>query len=266
MSAVELCEKLVAFAALLQTVELIGLKRYWVDSGVWSWKTLAHDYDSSPVLKKTLTVFLNERSFAMLLLARMLASLMALALSANAWVLGILFFSSWLISIRWRGTLNGGSDSMTLVVALSVWISAVFRDHPLITLIALGYVAVQLTASYWIAGSVKLNSRAWRKGTALAQFFKTPGYDSPPDWVRSLFQQPTALAKFFSLLIIAFECLFPLAWLHPRICMAFLACAIIFHVMNFFVFGLNRFVFAWLAAYPALLFWSERILERSQLP
>jgi hypothetical protein len=38
-----------------------------------------------------------------------------------------------------------------------------------------------------------------------------------------------------------------------------LAIAAVFHLTNAVVFGLNRFLWAWLAAFPALLFWVERL-------
>lgn len=263
MSALEMSQKLLAFSVLLQTIEMIGLRRYWADTGIWSWATLAQDYDQTPLLKKILASLLNERAFWMVLGVRFLASAAVLSTAANVWMLGALFATTWLTSIRWRGTLNGGSDSMTLVVALAVWIGELGREQPIITAVALGYVAVQLTASYFVAGLVKIRSPSWRNGTALAEFFKTPGYDSPPEWIRRLAQPSGNVAKITGYLIILFECAFPMAWLSPSWCMCFIGAAFVFHVLNFFVFGLNRFVFAWLAAYPALIFWSERLAERA---
>jgi hypothetical protein len=34
-----------------------------------------------------------------------------------------------------------------------------------------------------------------------------------------------------------------------------------FHLFNALALGLNRFLWAWLAAYPALLFWSALLAE-----
>jgi len=36
-----------------------------------------------------------------------------------------------------------------------------------------------------------------------------------------------------------------------------LAIGAAFHLANAFAFGLNRFLWAWLAAYPALWFWAR---------
>jgi hypothetical protein len=53
--------------------------------------------------------------------------------------------------------------------------------------------------------------------------------------------------------VIAFECAFPLALIDARL-LSLLGIA--FHVVNARVLGLNRFLWAWLAAYPALWFWA----------
>ena len=59
--------------------------------------------------------------------------------------------------------------------------------------------------------------------------------------------------------VIGFECLFPLAWFDPRLCLLLMAAGAGFHLLNSYVFGLNRFLFAWLAAYPALWFCSQLV-------
>jgi hypothetical protein len=41
------------------------------------------------------------------------------------------------------------------------------------------------------------------------------------------------------------------------VCVAIVAVALAFHIANVYVFGLNRFVWAWAATYPALYFCSR---------
>jgi len=38
-----------------------------------------------------------------------------------------------------------------------------------------------------------------------------------------------------------------------------LVIAATFHLVNAWVFGLNRFFFAWLAAYPSVVYWATRV-------
>jgi hypothetical protein len=65
--------------------------------------------------------------------------------------------------------------------------------------------------------------------------------------------QQRAAATALGWTVIAWECLFPLAWLDPHLCLGMLACGAVFHAANLWVFGLNRFFWAWLAGYPAVL-------------
>jgi hypothetical protein len=65
-----------------------------------------------------------------------------------------------------------------------------------------------------------------------------------------------------SWLVIVFECAFPLVlWVRPQGAALLLACGLAFHLCNALVLGLNRFLWAWLAGYPALLFWSGQLFD-----
>jgi hypothetical protein len=49
------------------------------------------------------------------------------------------------------------------------------------------------------------------------------------------------------------ECCSPLALWHPLAAWAFCAVALVFHFLVFWFFGLNRFFWAWLVSFPAIL-------------
>jgi hypothetical protein len=248
-----LSERLLSIAIIQQTLELFLIRSTWSESGVWRWSTLKNEF-RSPIF----SLFFNTNGFTILLLIRLMSALLVWITPCTT-LHAILFLSTWLVSIRWRGLFNGGSDSMTIVVSIGLFFTRATLDHPAISKYAFAYIALQLTLSYWLAGWVKLKNPEWRNGTAMPVFLKTPRYDSPPKMIRGLFENPQR-SKAISWIIIAFECAFPLAWWSPTFCILFLSFAFIFHVLNFWVLGLNRFVFAWLAAYPALYFWSQQHL------
>jgi hypothetical protein len=50
------------------------------------------------------------------------------------------------------------------------------------------------------------------------------------------------------------EGLFPLALLDVRLAAVFCAIATVFHFLVFWFFGLNRFFWAWLSTFPAILY------------
>ena len=249
-STLSLSERLLSIAIILQTIELLMIRSSWNDSGVWRWSTLKKEFHS-PLY----SFFFSTRGFTLLLALRLLSAVLIWFIPCVT-LNTLLFLSTWLISIRWRGLFNGGSDSMTIVVSIGLFFARATLEHLAIAKYAFAYIALQLTLSYLVAGWVKLKNPEWRSGIAMPAFLKTPRYDSPPEWVRKLFEKP-ARAKAISWTIIIMECAFPLAWWSPAFCLFFLSLALIFHVLNFWVFGLNRFVFAWLAAYPALYFWSH---------
>jgi hypothetical protein len=68
-----------------------------------------------------------------------------------------------------------------------------------------------------------------------------------------------AIAAIAGWLMLGFECGAPLALTGRTACLALLAFGAGFHVVNAVVFGLNRFLWTWLAAYPALLYWAGHI-------
>jgi hypothetical protein len=252
MMTLEISTQLLVVATLLQTAELIQLRPAWDDSGVWAWSTLSKE------LPAFLRIFLNARGFTGVLFVRVAASLILLLIPSQASLLAILFLTTWLIAIRWRGTFNGGSDSMTAVVALGLWLARVAGDEAWLVHGALAFIAVQLTLSYFLAGMAKVRNPQWRSGEALPALFEISVYASPPEWVGKTLSDPRR-ARYLAWALMAFELGFPLAWLGPWICFPFLAAGIAFHLVNFKVLGLNRFFWAWLAAYPALYFWSLRI-------
>ena len=57
-----------------------------------------------------------------------------------------------------------------------------------------------------------------------------------------------------------FELAFPLTVLSRPALLAGLAVAALFHGANACLFGLNRFFWIWLCAYPSLLWLQERVL------
>jgi hypothetical protein len=250
-------ERLLGFAILLQTIELLRMKSSWADTGVWRWSQIRNDYNQAPTsIRRMLDFFLSEENFHRLLKLRLACSLL-IWFFHPVWVVVILFFSTWLIAIRWRGIFNGGSDSMTALIALALLVAEAAHSSPLIVKACFAYIAIQLTASYFLAGLAKVKNREWRAGLALPLFFETPRYNSPPKWVRAIADNKRA-ASAISWMVILFELSFPLAWLNSNFCSIYLAAAFVFHLANFYVFGLNRFVFAWIAAYPALYSWSLR--------
>ncbi len=244
--------RLAAIATVVSALELVISHRAFSERGVFRWSILRREYAGAPWLVRTLAdLAFSTRGTSMIVLVQ-LASGLALPWVAQPVVPWLAVASTLLIAVRFRGTYNGGSDAMLLVVLIGLAVAA--SGAPLA---GLAYVAVQLVLSYFISGIAKLRDRAWREGRALPVMVGLPQY-AVPDAARRLFSVPM-IAKGAGLGMLAFECAFPVALVDERACVALLAVAAVFHLVNAVVFGLNRFLWAWIAAFPALIFWVQRL-------
>lgn len=245
----QLIGQLAAFAALLQGIEILCIRSAWSDQGLWTWDILKKDY------KKTSALFgllLNEKTYAILMMLQVGFSTLNMYFSEPL-LSGFLFFTTLMTANRFRGTFNGGSDYMTALVLAAHLLMGLFEDRYIQTGF-MWYIAIQLTLSYFIAGVVKIKEKEWRSGVALTALLTRTNYIVSPK-IQSLVQNKF-LATFLSWAVLIFECTFPLALINSQVCAVYLAMGFLFHLGNFFVLGLNRFVFAWLAAYPALYYLS----------
>lgn len=240
-------EILVGLAVLQATLELLATRRSFASTGTWRWATLSREMPS-------LAPLLRDRPFVALLIVRGVAALLLLAGVRGA-VAPTLWVTSLLVNIRFRGTTNGGSDMMVMVVLTALSVAHLLPGSNLAQQGAVLYVAAQAFMSYFIAGVAKAASVAWRDGSAMRSFVRTP-HLAVPARLEQILARPTA-ARAASWGVIAFECAAPIALLHPSTCAAYLAVALVFHLANAWAFGLNRFVFAWAAAWPALLYASS---------
>ena len=121
------------------------------------------------------------------------------------------------------------------------------------------FIAIQSCSSYFISGIVKLRKRNWRSGKALQAFLQTTIYLDTP-WFKLILSSST-LAILLSWLIIVFEVAFPFSLIGTSATYVLLAVGFLFHMTNAYVFGLNRFFFAWVASYPAIVATSTMMAE-----
>lgn len=168
-----------------------------------------------------------------------------------------LIFTSVVLIRRFRGPYNGGSDTMTILVLSSLWLSHLAPSNYWQEM-ALGYLAIQLTLSYFQSGWVKVVNVDWRSGLALRQVFAFSAYPVS-NQLRLLAERP-ALLFYMSWIVIIFELLFPLALLHHSTLIAALVIAGVFHLANAWLFGLNRFFWIWPAAYPIIIWFQARLI------
>lgn len=242
--------RIAGLGAALHAVELLRSRADWADRGVWSWPVLRREY--RPAERRVLDPLLGERGFGWLLRAR-LALALGVTVAPHASLVVFVLLSGLLISMRYRGSHNGGSDAMTTVLWLGLSVAAVASATPLgpwLVRAAAWYIALQVCASYFVAGWVKVREATWRRGETLVPFLQGSCYGAPEGWVRWL--SAGRRARCLSWALMLFELAFPLSLLDPMVCLAFMTAGVGFHLANVFTLGLNRFVWAWVATYPVL--------------
>lgn len=193
-----------------------------------------------------------------LFLPRMVLSVLLLAGFGAQWVCIGLVIHALFILERFQGPYNGGSDRMGLLVLCCLCFvhfmpSVVWQEY------IFGYLAVQLVLSYFVAGWVKIVNPQWRRGRALQDVFDFSAYpvsEAVRGWAAW-----SRLLCVMSWAVMVFELLFPLTLLSQVTLIAGLVIAGIFHLANAFLFGLNRFFWVWLSAYPSILWLQQRVFD-----
>jgi hypothetical protein len=191
------------------------------------------------------------------------------ALVAVRFVLGALLLADPGIGLYWKYYVVGlllvsvlvslllsvtqGADWQLTAITHCAMALTLFSD----TLVAAGYclwfLTLQLCLAYFAAGFHKLRSAAWRNGSALPGILsgRVFGFPAFGTW---LGRHPL-LAWSLCWGTIVWEVSFPVVLVAPRpACLGYLACGVLFHLGTAFTMGLNKFIWAFFALYPAALY------------
>lgn len=174
-----------------------------------------------------------------------------------AWVCMALFINAAMMLHRFRGPYNGGSDRMGILILFILMLvhimpSRYWQEY------TFAYLALQALLSYFMAGWVKVINPEWRTGKALQDVFQFSAYPVSES-LRGWTNYPRLLFS-MSWAVMALELLIPVLFLGHMPLMIGLALAALFHFANACLFGLNRFFWVWLAAYPSIFWLQGRLI------
>ena len=198
--------------------------------------------------------FVNEQR---LFIARLLLAILLIIGFQTIWVVSLLLVLGLRILQRYQGPYNGGADRMGLLILCCLCLVH-FAPTPRWQEIAFGYLALQLVLSYFISGWVKIVNHDWRSGRALSDVFQFSAYPVS-EQLRLWFKFPYLLLV-MSWAVIMFELLFPISLFSSVSLGLALIIATIFHFVNACLFGLNRFFWIWITAYPSIIWFQDRII------
>ena len=256
--AVRMLEWLLAWSLGVQTLEFLRIHRSGVVERIWHWPDQKDDIPDSPAWLKATLGHLYQPAMHQAHLWLRLSVILHMAWQGSS--LGhfvFLFFSAVVVLIRWRGAFNGGSDFMTLVVltgGLLAHAVGLWSRPELGWQAGLWYISIHAISSYFMSGWVKLKHVQWRSGRALTIFLNGAIHGPLP--ADSWFRKPW-LARLSAWGFILWECAFPVALGGPAQAQVMCAVAGIFHFLVFWFFGLNRFFWAWVTCFPAVIYCSD---------
>lgn len=206
-----------------------------------------------------------RRQERLLFLPRLVLSLLLLAACAGAQLQGIgpgmlmlaLVANHLVILPFFNGPYNGGADRMSLLILVCLACAWTLPD-PGWRELAFGYLGAQLLLSYVMSGWVKIVSAEWRSGRALRDVFLFSAYPAGEN-IRAWAARPRLLLA-AGWAVMGFELVFPLTFLSRPALLVGLAIAALFHGANACLFGLNRFFWIWICAYPSILWLQDRLI------
>ena len=256
---------LASAGVFIASVELLTLKEEFEDGGLFSWDVLR------TVSRATLSVgtgrsrqLISHPFFVPAVTGvRALAALILIFVNNNhalstACVFAVIAAS---IVMYWRTPLGlDGSDQMSLITFVAVVIHKLFSRDVHVAQASLWFIAIQGCLSYSVAGIAKVISPVWRSGEAVRRILGTRTYGTSRS--ASFVSGRDGVCIALSWLLMLFECTFPLALAFGETgFVVFAVLGIFFHISNAVIMGLNTFVWAFVATYPAILFCAVSIRQ-----
>ncbi|MCX5384710.1 hypothetical protein [Streptomyces sp. NBC_00083] len=222
------------------------------EGGALAWTVVGADQHRCPQAVRGLFVWERYRKVLAVQFTAGCAAPAVAALSTNgAAALACVLLTTLLLGLHRNDYGTDGADQMAALCLLTATATLVVGGT--VGRLFLGFLACQLILSYLIAGSAKLVSRTWRDGSCLAQILSTDAYGSPG--IAAVLRTRPLIAALLAWSVMVLEVSF---WVTlvlpagPR--WGLLAAGAALHVGIAFTMGLSTFVFAFVGAYPALLF------------
>lgn len=247
----------------VSTLEFIANIRECRKDGLFSWEFWRETkWRKHPRLKAIANPFFAYPGVLIVLLARLaLIGLLLYQLSRGSRLDPILMTAlvASQLYINFRYTVGkDGSDQMSTIVLLMLCGIAWFPERPVIAIACVVFMAFQSVLSYLTAGIAKLISPDWRSGDIILGVIGTETYGSR--FMAGLLREHKFLRRAMNYSTIAFESLIVLALVLPSPWNAwFLVIPLMFHVACAAMMGLNIFIFAFAATFPALLYVSNHL-------
>ncbi len=240
---------------LVSNSEYLFNYKIFTNEGILSWNIIETRWNNG--FTKSILSFLFKNKLVngifMLRVILLVALLIAPPLSYLSWTIMLILLVSYLVTNLFTFYGSDGSDQMSNLILIAIFLCATpFASERLVT-IGFIFIAAQSCLSYFVAGVSKLFSKAWRRGDAVRDIFRTRTYGSKEVYL--YIKDKRNLNIFLCWSVFVIEMLFPLVLFLPlEYGFLFLVWGIVFHLLNSLIMGLNTFLWAFLASYPSIIY------------
>ncbi len=249
---------------VLHALQWFADLRHWRDGSALGWD-LQRLRKSRALRSSTVAVIYGDSGLPVLIAGLLMASLGLLVLPLMLLTLALLAVFLLAVLALAQRSFADGADKMAMAVASGALLQnmglAVGSDQ--LVLAGCLWTGGQLTLAYFAAGASKLLLAGWQNGTVPRQALRSYAWGQP--WTAALVSK-TGASLVLGWLIMGSETLFPLALFAPApVLYVALAGMFLLHLTIAAVMGLNTYPWAFLAAYPSVLFlgqWLATTLSR----
>lgn len=248
---------------IISTLEYVVIAPSFSPHGVYAWRIVRLRF-SAPrgrYMNSAFDMLFNERGVKLLLTLRLVALLLVLVVpmggASFSWIMALLVVNN--LAFNWRRLLgDDGSDQMSSIILITLALCAGIGSSNFTLHLGLWFIALQACLSYSAAGIAKLVSPQWRTGEAIYGIFNTGTYGMKS--VALFLQKRKGLCVLLCWSVIIIETLFPLCLVLPEPWnWGFLVWGALFHLQCAVIMGLNSFLWAFIATYPAIIYVSARL-------
>ncbi|HWW62565.1 MAG TPA: hypothetical protein VN181_14425 [Thermoanaerobaculia bacterium] len=256
-AALTLVARIAAAGVAVACLELLVAPFELKDTALMSWPIFQtrHRFFLLPAVDRAQAAVFAYPNVLMLLGVRFTAAATTIFAASDsrlfAAAVAIVAATSLILPLRTSYGLDGADQmSTTIFVALSF---AAFHPTPVVHAAVLWFLTLQACVAYFTAGAAKAMGHHWRDGSGLTGIFTTDAFGNRH--LGALLRRSNVTARALSWSVIALECAFPLVLVAPVPAVwMLLAAAAAFHLATALIMGLNTFVFAYFALYPAVLY------------
>jgi hypothetical protein len=254
--AIRCVEVLAATCVVISTMEYLARPVRFSDAGLFNWsisRTRTLLTFKGP-LAATLDVLFRYPNVLWLLALRLVLAI-SLYFSSRPVAVGVMcagiFATSALLNFRNRlGT--DGADQIVKITFAALALAS-FGDSLALQKICLWFITLMAVLSYVTSGLTKLRIAGWRSGGHLSSVFSTVDYCHRTVG-RTLSKNPR-FTRMAAGMIIGAECSYPMVFVLPYpMYYPWIVAGLAFHAGAAVFMGLNTFFWAYLAAYPAIVY------------